>query len=233
MTDDLAQDAISAALAGNWQKALQVNQEILKNETNDVDALNRTARAYAELGNVQKAREIVGGVLKIDPFNTIAQKSFERWKGLKNGDAVSSGPTASQVFLEEPGKTKIVSLLHLGGTDTIAELDAGDELKFNCHSHRVSVTTMQGKYIGRLPDDLSARIRKLDKLGYEYRSFIKSVDKTEVKIFIRETKRPTKLSDIHSFPAERINYISYTPPELVHEEETMSEADEGIMESES
>jgi tetratricopeptide (TPR) repeat protein len=222
MEQDLAQDAISAALTGEWEKALHINKEILTTSPEDTDALNRAARAHAELGNVQKARETVQTVLKIDPFNSIAKKALDRWKGLKNGDTVSSGTTSSQVFLEEPGKTKIISLLHLGAPDALAELDSGDEMKFNCHSHRVSVMSLSGKYAGRLPDDLSARIRKLDKLGYEYRTFIKSVDKTEVKVFIRETKRPAKLTDIPSFPTEKINYISYTPPELVREEDESS-----------
>lgn len=225
MIDDLAQDAIAHALSGNWEKALQSNQQILKTTPHDVDALNRVARAYAELGNIQKARETMQKALNLDPFNTIAQKALERWKDMKNGDAGSSGPISSQAFLEEPGKTKIIALMHLGGHETIAEVDAGDEVKFNSHSHRVSVTCSNGKYVGRLPDDLSARIKKLSGLGYEYRSFIKSVDKNEVKIFIKEVKRPTKLSDIPSFPTEKINYISFTPPELLQEETQSDEND--------
>lgn len=218
MNTDLAQDAIDAALCGSWGKALQLNEEILKENPKDIDALNRLGRAYAELGNVQKARENVTKVLKIDPFNSIAQKALDRWKGVKIGSVPMSGPISSQMFLEEPGKTKIVSLLHLGSQNRMAESNAGDEVKFNCRSHRVSVLSLSGKYIGRLPDDLSARIRKLDNLGYEYKAFIKSVDKTEIKILIRETKRPTKLSDIPSFPAEKLHYISFTPPELIREE---------------
>ncbi len=226
MIDDLAQDAIAHALSGNWEKALLTNQKILEHSPQDVDALNRVARAYAELGNIQKARETMEKAFKLDPFNTIAQKALERWKDMKNGDGTSSGPISSQAFLEEPGKTKIIALMHLGGHETIAEVDSGDEVLFNCHSHRVSVTCINGKYIGRLPDDLSARVKKLTGLGYEYRSFIKSVDKNEVKIFIKETKRPTKLSDIPSFPTEKINYISFTPPELLQEETSSDDGED-------
>jgi tetratricopeptide (TPR) repeat protein len=226
MEQDLAQDAISAALAGDWETALRVNKQILQEAPDDVDALNRMARAYAELGNLQNARTTVSSVLKIDPFNTIAQKALERWKGLKNGGTSPSGPTSSQAFLEEPGKTKIVSLMHLGSDSALAELDAGDEVKFNCHSHRVSVCAMNGKYAGRLPDDLSARIRKLVSYGYEYKAFVKSIDKTEVKVFVREVKRPAKLSDIPSFPAEKISYVSFTPPELVHGAGTRHESND-------
>jgi len=218
MNDDLAQDAIAYALQGNWEKALLTNKKIVDKAHDDVDALNRLARAYAELGNVSKAREAVEKVLKIDQFNKIAQKSLERWKGLKNGEAISSGPTSPQAFLEEPGKTKIVELMHLGSAETIAEINAGDEVIHDCHAHRVSIETRAGKYVGRLADDLSARIRKLVQFGYEYKMFLKSVDKNEIKVFIRETKRPAKLSDMPSFPAEKLNYISFTPPELVQDD---------------
>jgi tetratricopeptide (TPR) repeat protein len=218
MNDDLARDAITFALNANWEKALQTNLHILQRDSSDVDALNRLARSYAELGNFVKARESVQKVLKIDQFNKIAQKSLERWKGLKNGEAISSGPTSPQAFLEEPGKTKIVELMHLGSSETMAELDAGDEVKHNCHAHRVSIETNSGKYVGRLADDLSARLRRLVQFGYEYRMFLKSVDKNEIKVFIREIKRPAKLSDMPSFPAEKVNYISFTPPELIQDD---------------
>ena len=38
-------------------------------------------------------------------------------------------------------------------------------------------------------------------------------------MFIREVTRSSKLSDLTSFPAEKIEYISFTPPELVHRKE--------------
>lgn len=229
MNDDLAQEAIHAALAANWEKALQINQQILHKDSSNVDTLNRLGRAYAELGDIKKARECVQKVLKIDPFNSIAKKALERWNGMKNGDkAAASGPMDPQAFLEEPGKTKIVELMHLGNAETLSEIDAGEEVKFNCHSHRVSILSTSGKYIGRLPDDLSARMRKLDQLGYQYSMYLKSVDKSGVKVLIRETKRPAKLSDMPSFPAEKMTYISFTPPELVRDESTNSnEEDDG------
>jgi hypothetical protein len=223
MNDDLARDAITFALHGDWEKALQTNLLIVEKDTTDVDALNRLARSYAELGNFVKARESVQKVLKIDQFNKIAQKSLERWKDLKNGDVAPSGPSSAQAFLEEPGKTKIVELMHLGSAETIGELDSGDEVKHNCTAHRVSITTNSGKYVGRLADDLSARLRKLVQLGYEYSMFLKSVDKSEIKVFIKEIKRPAKLSDMPSFPSEKINYIAFTAPELVHDNEGSSD----------
>jgi hypothetical protein len=54
------------------------------------------------------------------------------------------------------------------------------------------------------------------KHGNKYSVHIKSTAKEEVKVFIREIKRAEKLIDIPSFSSEKIDYISFTPPELVH-----------------
>lgn len=221
MKQDLAQKAVNFALSGEWEEALKLNKQILKENPKDVDALNRLARTYAELGNLQKARTTAKKVVKIDQFNSIAVKSLDKWKGLKKGETITSGPSSARTFLEEPGKTKIVSLLHLGGAKVIAKLDSGDQVKLKIQSHRISITTSDGKYIGRLSDDLSARLKKLISYGNEYQAFVKSTDKSDVKIFIRETKRSEQLSDIPSFSTDKIDYISFTPPELVHKKDVI------------
>ncbi len=218
---DLAQEAIEKALDCEWDQAIELNKEILKNDPSDIDALNRLARAYSEKGNIKKAKETSQKVLKIDPYNSIALKCISKWKNAQKIDLAKSTPTNAQIFLEEPGKTKVVSLIHLGSKCIIANLDAGDEVVINSHSHRVSITTLDGKYIGRLPDNLSARLRKLINMGNKYESFIKSISPTEVKVFIREKSKCPKLADIPSFSTEKIDYISFTPPELVHKKEDL------------
>lgn len=209
MNEDLAQKAVAAALAGDWKEAEKINKQILKNDKSDVDALNRLARAYAELGNLKKAKETAQKVLKISPFNQIASKSLKKWKSLRRGETIVAGPSSAEAFLEEPGKTKMVSLLHLSASSVLAKLDAGDEVKLAPHKHRVSVTTLDGKYIGRLPDDIAAILRKLIGSGNEYQILIKSIETQGVRVFIRETKRSEKLKDVPSFPTEKINYASF------------------------
>lgn len=219
MDRDLSQDAITYALKGNWDKAIETNLKLLEVNGSDIDALNRLAKAYAEKGSFKKAVSTSQKVIKIDPFNTIATKALTKWKGLKRGETYSSGPSSADTFLEEPGKTKIVSLMHLGDNKLLAKLDCGDEVKLNPHSHRASITTFDGKYVGRIPDDMSARLRQLTKYGNSYKVYIKSVTEKDVKIFIRETSRSERLKDIPSFPGEKIEYVSFTPPELVHDKE--------------
>lgn len=219
--NDLAQQAILSALSCNWEKAIKLNQEILKEYPSDVDALNRLARAQSELGELNKARNTAQKVIKIDPFNTIAIKALSRWKNLQKVEVYASTPTKAYMYLEEPGKTKIICLIHLGSEKILANLDAGDEVLLNTHSHRVSITTLDGKYVGRLPDNLSARLRNLINMGNTYKTFIKSITCSEVKVFIREIERSAKLADIPSFSSEKIDYISFTPPELVHKKEDL------------
>lgn len=223
MTRQLAQEAVNHALLGDWKKALDINNLILKEDPHDVDALNRKAKALAEVGKLKEAKITAQKVLKIDPFNSIAQKSIKKWSSLKGNRLTNSGPSHPQNFLEEPGKTKIVKLLYLGAENILAQIDNGDEVMIKPSGHRLTIETMDGKHIGRLPDDLSARLKKLMGHGNEYQVFVKSADTECVIVFIRETKRAEKLKDVPSFSTERIEYVSFTPPELVHKKEEIED----------
>lgn len=224
MSDPLAQRAVQAALKGNWEEAQELNQEIIEKSPNDRDAQNRLARAYFELGKLPKAITLYKQVLKNDPYNTIAQKAVSRLEGLKarghtkNHTAGNETSQASS-FLEEPGKTKTATLINLGSPEALENLNVAEHVKLIPSAHRVSVETEDGNFIGRLPDDLSTRIIKLTRAGNQYDACIKSTNPKAIKVFIRELKRGDKVTDIPSFPqTEKANYISFTPPDLIHEE---------------
>lgn len=216
MESNLSKPAVNAAISGNWGDAVTLNKKILSSNPSDIDALNRLARAYAEIGDIKRAKITAKKVTKIDPYNNIAQKSLKKWKNIKKISNGPSAPFSPQLFLEEPGKTKLVILIHLGGSTTIANVDAGDEVRLNTQGHRVSVFTLNGKYLGRLPDDISARINKLTSLGNTYQTHVKCSNEDDVKVFIREKERSKKLKDTPSFSSEKIDYVSFTSPELVH-----------------
>lgn len=218
---DLAQKAVNAALSGNWKEAVKLNRDILKKDPKDTQALNRMARAYAELGNFVRAKNLSKKVVKLDPFNSIAQKALKKYGRGQSGKGFLPTTASAEAFLEEPGKTKLISLLYLGGPSLILKLDCGDEVKFSIGAHRLSVITLDGKYIGRLSDDLSARLRRFMKQGNVYNVLIKSADPEEVRVFIREIKRVEVLSDTPSFPPEKVEYVSFTPPELVSKKEDL------------
>lgn len=185
MDYELAQKAINAALNCRWNEAVETNSLILQVEPENVDALNRIARAYFELGEIKRAQRASKKVLKIDPFNGIAAKCFKKWQGIKTPQNGTASYTSPLAFLEEPGKTKMVRLIHLGDTKVITNLDCGDEVTLTPHSHSVSVITMNGKYVGKLPDDLAVRLINRMKNGSKYQTLIKSAQTDDVKIFIR------------------------------------------------
>lgn len=213
MENNLAQRAVDLALSGDWNGALKINQEILTQNPNDTEALNRMARCYSELGNPTEAIKTSQKVLKIDPENSIAQKCFLKWNDVKPGKNKLTGPNAAELFLEESGKTRIIPLLNLGSPDIFSGLDSGQEVSLSAYAHKVSVTDSEGKYIGRLPDDLAARIKNFLKKGNKYQVLIKSIDPKNVSVFIRELENNTGLT---SFPPEKIDYVTFTAPELVH-----------------
>jgi tetratricopeptide (TPR) repeat protein len=226
MNADISQNAVNAALSGNWEDAIKINKKILKDDPENIDALNRLAHAYSEIGKVTLAKQTAKKVLELDEFNPIALKSLDRWKNARKKDANPSSPTSAEVFLEEPGKTKIVPLLHIGGPRVLASVDVGDEVNMNCKGHRISICTKDGKYIGRLADDLSTHLKRLMSYGNVYKAFIKNADKENVTVFLRETKRDKSLTNINSFSHEKIDYISFTPPELVRKKENIQKTED-------
>lgn len=219
MDTSLAQRAVSFALEGKWDDGVKINLEILSDSPDDIDALNRLAKCYSELGKIAEAKKTAQKVLDIDPLNSIAQKCLDRWSSLKKADKHVQTSTSPESFLEESGKTKIAPLMHIGDANVLAGIDAGDEVRFLPHTHRVSVTTTEGKFLGRLHDDLAARIRNLLKEGFKYQVLIKSVDPRKgITVFIRETAKGPHAKDATSFPPEKIDYVSFTSPELVHKD---------------
>lgn len=182
MESYLAQEAISAALSCDWEKAILINSKILKIDSKNIDALNRIARAYAEKGEIEKAKKFTTKVLKIDPANTIAGRCHLKWQDFK---PVANSRITKFKFIEEPTRTKVVNLINLGEKINITNLDCGDTLKLDPHTHRVNVLTMDDNYIGRFPDDLALKFISLVKLGGSYEVVVKTANTREVKVFVR------------------------------------------------
>ena len=118
----------------------------------------------------------------------------------------------------------MITLINPGDSSIFASLDSGDEVKLVASAHKVSITDSDGKYIGCFPDDLAARLRNLMKKGNKYQVLIKSIDSKEVTVLIRESENKTGVAQ---FQQEKIDYVSFTPQELVHRDVTeMSNVDE-------
>ncbi|MBM3205403.1 tetratricopeptide repeat protein [Candidatus Shapirobacteria bacterium] len=208
MTASLEEQAIKAALNQNWEKAVEINKNILKEKPEDIPALNRLGRAFWELGQNEKAQRTYKKVIKIDRFNPIANKNLKRIGKNKNKNNFKSNFVPSgKVFLEEPGRTKLVRLTRLASPSVLAQLDSGDAVFFLIKKRLVSVLDEQENYLGAIPEDLSQRLIKFIKGGNQYQAFVKSVDHQRLEIFIREVSRGKKFASIPSFPQGKLSLL--------------------------
>lgn len=202
MTDDpSAVSAIAAALKQNWDEAIRLNVEIIKKDKASVEALNRLGFAYLKKCSINDARLSYQKVLKLDPYNQIAQKNLERIGILKSKSLTSLPAVALSplTFLEEPGKTKIVECVNIAPISVLSAITCGQNVVLKPKNHTVEVRTDDGTYLGALPDDLSFRLIKLTAAGNTYKVIVKSVNKKKLMIFLRETKRGKKYLSQPSF----------------------------------
>lgn len=206
--DDITQQAVNYALAGDWQKASELNQLILKDSPDNIGAMVRLAKAQTELGQSVKAKKILEKVIKLDPYNSIATKALLKIKSKGKGtDEVTHTKIDPKMFLDEPGKTTLAELTNLGDPDVYLQLDPGDEVKIVLGGKTLSINTMSGKHIGRLPVSLGFRIRNLISQHFEFQALIKSTASDCVKVFIRELSRPKGFEKVIALPFEADNEI--------------------------
>lgn len=209
--------AIEAALESRWEDALKLNAQIIETDSNNVDALNRTARAHLEMGNLSQALKYYSQVIKNDPYNPIAQKNIKIIKSFKKvGDGqepmhsnTSITPTriSPSMFLQEPGKTKVVNLLKVAEPQKLSLVYCGMPVEMNIKNRGITISDMNGKYLGVLPDDLSYQIIRLIKGGNKYEAVIKAVKVNGLTLLIRETFRNKKFRNQPSF-LDNHNYQS-------------------------
>ena len=208
----LAQIAAQLALDCNWQEAIQINQKILKVNNEDLEALNRLARAQVCSGEIEKAKKTYKKVVELDPYNIIANKNLSKINftdSQTNGQnkKVTLGSNLTSLFLSEPGKTKVLSLLNLAPPNVLSVLNYGEEVRLNPKSHAVTVATTEGVYLGALPDDIAHKLIAFIEGGNKYEAYVKSVSPKNLTIFIRETERSEKFTNQPSFQAVPISYF--------------------------
>lgn len=218
INNNLTTLAIKTALAGNWKKAAELNLEILKKQPDDLEALLRLAKAYEEVGEIKQAQKTYRRATRIDKFNPIAKRGLIRLQDSKKvkRKAVLS-PIKNNLFLEEPGKTKTVSLVRLAPAKILLKLDAAEEIKLTTGKRSISVRNKQNNYLGRIPDDLSQRLIKLINRGNQYLAVVKAVEPKMLQIFIKEVKKSKKNAHIPSFSVSSEQYQAFLPKKVIRE----------------
>ena len=192
----LKSQAIQTALVGDWHNAVTLNQSILLEEPNDIDTLNRLAFAFLSLGNTKDAKDLYEKVLMLDMKNPIAIRNLKRLN--ENTIKISHTPL-NNLFIEEPGKTKVMELINIADKKVIAYLRSGEMIDLRIKRNRIFALNTENQFVGMLPDDICQRLIKFINAGNEYEAYIRTVDSNRVSIFIRETKRVKKFRDQPSF----------------------------------
>lgn len=238
----LEEQAIDAAVSLQWEKAIEYNKQILEQEKHNTSALLRLGFAYLQSKHIEDSKNIYEQLLTIQPKHHIARENLERVKILlqkkKGTPDTDTSEQAEELdpnmFLEIPGKTKIVILVHLGQKDHIAGLSVGQRLELKNKKRKVEVRTRSGTFIGYIPDDLSKRLIYFLNEGSIYRTYVKEASLTRVVIFIKEEEKGKKVQHLFSFPQNlHTNIPQGTNAERTDSDEASEDEDEDVLEDES
>lgn len=195
----LKTQAIQIALTGNWEKAAYLNIQILQDKPDDTEALNRLAFALTALGNIKEAQKAYEKVLQVDPLNPIAQRGLKRLDSTRSQTLPIPSRLVGTMFLEESGKTKIITLVNTAPTRIIRNLQIGQIVNLCKKRMKIFIQDEKQEYIGVLPDDIGKRLIKFIDGGNMYEAYIKSATDHGVTIFIKEIKRAKKFKHQPSF----------------------------------
>lgn len=205
--DKLKQRAIDLAIEANWPEAIKLNKKIIELDDQNLEAWLRLGFSYLQNGELSQAEKSYQTALKIQPANQIARDNLRKIHVIikdsysnKKKVAVNSTRYDPQLFLKEPGKTKIISLVELGQKTVFAKLGIGEEVFLKLKKRKIIIKNGQNEYIGCLPDDLSRRLILFIKAQSVYRIFVKEATVNKVVVLIKEIKKGRRVSRYISFP---------------------------------
>ena len=205
-------EAISLATHGRWQDAVVLNREIVEVYPDDVEALNRLGKAYAETGRYSEARKSLERSLQIAPTNSIARKNLERMTGMEDAPILPTARRATpQVFLDESGKSTTTSVVGLPSAEALGQVHNGDMVHLEVDGATVAVVNRTGRQLGRLEPRLASRLIKLQGGGNTYVAAVASVSNAGISVVVRETYQSAKMSGVVSFPPTGAAAPAYVP----------------------
>jgi len=221
----ISRQAILAALASNWDEALKLNQQIINKNPDNVEALNRLARAYFELGNLIMSKKYFETSLKKDPYNQIATKFIKRITAFRKRSTKNLKPYSlnnhnlqidNDLFIEEPGKTKIITLLKVAEPQKLSVLFSGLTVLLVKKNRSITVTDQDGEYLGIMPDDVSHRLLRLISGGNKYQAHIKNIKPNSLSILVREVFRSRRFKNQPSFLETLNTFPNYSSNVVLH-----------------
>ncbi len=217
---DLNQEAIKAAVANDWNKAKELNEQLLQETPDNVAALNRLGIALAMLNKKTAAMKSFQRALELDKNNLIAKNNLVRLKVNKDSTLINPSLQTTVSFIEEPGKSKVIPLVSQGEPKVFSTLTIGEAVNLVPNKYKVKVISSSKHFIGYLPDNIARRLIELINSGYKYKVIMKSVNPKSPSIFAQEIHASKKLRGAPSFPLDDMDHLpslsagdsSETPP---------------------
>ena len=216
-SSQLRANAIQAVKDSDWNTAVLINQEILQQDPKNLEAMNRLGLAYLKLKQEKEATKVFKNVLKIDRSNIIANKHLKKLKNNEKTNDIIFNHQAD--FIEEPGKSKIISLHRLTCRRQLCDLKVGQECFLQIKNRYISIIDDKKKHVGALPEDISFRLSRLINDGNEYSCVVYRVDDKQCCIQLKETFRSKKNKQLQSFPSKKINNQFNIDEEIVLEKD--------------
>lgn len=200
----LSKRSISAALKGEWEKAIELNQQILSKYKDNQDTKIRLGRAYIQTKNFSQAKKIFKEVLQKDPINNIAKRNLEiANKGIV--DKVNND-VSTKSLLKEPGTTEEFCFKALNKP----ELTPGQELEMKISKTKVKflenktlVMEIEGKDVVTRLNNAKAKKASLKACFIKYKDEqICVIIKSSIPIFKSERQdvRPYMKKDSFDEP---------------------------------
>jgi hypothetical protein len=199
----LTDQAVQAALEGDWPRATEINKAILESSPDDIEARSRYGRALLELGRVDEARAAYGEVLKVEPHNLIANRTLQRLTTLgevNKKPIQTKTKTQPRLFIEDMGKTGIVRLINTAPPPVMARYGPGSEVRLQQQGELVAVHATDRELLGFLEPKVGRRLLSFLAAGNEYVAALVSSDPQNARIAIRETYQHPSMAGKVPFP---------------------------------
>jgi hypothetical protein len=225
-----SKEAIDLAMQARWRDAVNINQEIIKDFPEDVDAYNRLGRAYMELGQYKKAREAYNNTVKLDPYNGIAGRNIRRLNDIKEteGGEVETTTVEPEQFIEEIGKAGVVTLIDLTPKEKRARVVAGDRVNLKANGALLNVESGRGEFIGKVEPKHGQRLSRLMQGGNKYSAMVVKSTADMMTVMIRETfQHPSQVGKLSFPPKGMEEFRAYGSDKLSKLEAEGEEEDSG------
>ncbi len=202
----IVEEARQAALAGDWNGAIALNQQLLERTPRDAEAYNRIGRAQLEQGNYAEAIEAYTQALKIDKANIIARRNLQRLELLRKtaGDDHPAAAVAPRtaVFIEEVGRTWVDELVNPVDLERLAMISPSEQLQLEAADGALYVITEDGSRLGQVEEKTAERIIQLMQNGNQYEVYALGISSRSLRVILREVYRDPNNGNLVSFPRQ-------------------------------